>query len=97
MSVSLKLNNLRQTIKINENSSGNKKNNYLEKTNDGKQILRDVMSQYVPSEITEATKKGFSSPDSSWFKGESIEFVRTKLIVKTLQFMNILTLEPFNT
>ena len=29
--VSLKLNNLRQTIKINENSSGNKKNNYLEK------------------------------------------------------------------
>jgi asparagine synthase (glutamine-hydrolysing) len=61
---------------------GNKKNIYFEKTNDGKQILRDMMSNYIPEEITKAPKKGFSSPDASWFKGESINFVRDTLVSK---------------
>ena len=30
------------------------------------------MSKYIPAEIVEAKKQGFSSPDASWFKGESI-------------------------
>ena len=34
------------------------------------------MRQYIPSSITTAVKKGFSGPDASWFKGESIEFVK---------------------
>ena len=80
--ISLKLNNLKQSLKIDENTSGNKKNQYFEKTNDGKQILRDMMSNYIPEEITKAPKKGFSSPDASWFKGESIEFVRDILMSK---------------
>ena len=31
-------------------------------------------------EIYKAVKQGFSSPDGSWFLGESIEFVRKKLL-----------------
>lgn len=78
--VNLKLNNLADVIRLNENESGNKSGRYFQKTNDGKQILRDVMSRYIPNEITKAEKQGFSSPDASWFKGESIDFVKRKLL-----------------
>lgn len=78
--VNLKLNNLADVIRLNENEPGNKTGRYFQKTSDGKQILRDVMSRYIPDEITKAEKQGFSSPDASWFKGESIEFVKRKLL-----------------
>ncbi len=78
--ISLKLNNLSNAIRINENQPGRKTKNYFLKTNDGKQILRDVMSGYIPKDITEAAKQGFSSPDASWFKGESIDFVKRRLL-----------------
>ena len=39
-----------------------------------------MMGRYVPEDITKAEKQGFSSPDASWFKGESIDFVRRKLL-----------------
>jgi asparagine synthase (glutamine-hydrolysing) len=78
--VNLKLNNLADVVRLNENEFGNKSGRYFQKTKDGKQILRDVMSRYIPGEITNAQKQGFSSPDASWFKGESIDFVRRKLL-----------------
>ena len=78
--VGLKLNNLAEVLRINENEPGNKQNQFFQKTNDGKQILRDMMSRIIPSEITLAEKQGFSGPDASWFKGESIEFVRRTLL-----------------
>jgi asparagine synthase (glutamine-hydrolysing) len=77
--VNLKLNNLAEVVRINENESG-KKAKYFQKTKDGKQILRDVMRQFVPDDIANAEKQGFSGPDGSWFKGESIEFVKHKLM-----------------
>ena len=48
------------------------------------------MNKYVPSDIINAPKQGFSSPDSSWFKGESIDFVRNKLINTDSQIYNYL-------
>ena len=42
----------------------------------GKVLLRKALSKYLDKEITDARKQGFSSPDASWFKGESIDFVR---------------------
>jgi asparagine synthase (glutamine-hydrolysing) len=78
--VGLKLNNLAEVLRLNENESGNKSGRYFQKTNDGKQILRDVMTRHIPDEITQAEKQGFSSPDASWFKGESMEFVKRKLV-----------------
>ena len=80
--VELKLNNLGEVIRLNENEVGRKGNQYFQKTNDGKQILRDMMSRYIPTDIIKAKKQGFSSPDASWFRGESIEFVRRKLLDK---------------
>ena len=80
--VNLKLNNLAEAIRINENDPQDKCNKYFQKTNDGKQILRDVIQKYIPSEITKAEKQGFSSPDASWFQGESIEFVKRTIMNK---------------
>jgi len=78
--VRLKLNNLADVVRLNENEPGRKASKYFEKTNDGKQILRDVMGRYIPQDISKADKQGFSAPDSSWFKGDSIEFVKNRLM-----------------
>lgn len=40
------------------------------------------MSQYVPDSITKAPKQGFSSPDASWFKGQSMTYVQQRLFGK---------------
>lgn len=88
--IDLKLNNLANVLKLNENDVGNKTNKYFQKTRDGKQILRDVMMRYIPEKVTSATKQGFSSPDASWFKGESIDFVKRKLLNKNAQIYEYL-------
>jgi asparagine synthase (glutamine-hydrolysing) len=88
--VSLKLNNLAAILKINENEPGSKQEKYFQKTNDGKQILRDMMSRYIPEDITKAEKQGFSSPDASWFKGESIDFVQRTLLNGNARIYDIL-------
>jgi asparagine synthase (glutamine-hydrolysing) len=78
--VRLKLNNLAEVVRINENEPGNKPGKFYQKSRDGKQILRDVMKRYIPENVTRAHKQGFSAPDASWFKGESIDFVRSTLL-----------------
>ncbi|PKO28422.1 MAG: asparagine synthase (glutamine-hydrolyzing) [Betaproteobacteria bacterium HGW-Betaproteobacteria-5] len=79
--VHLKLNNLANVIRINENEPGDKASIYYSRTKDGKKILRDVMQRHIPPEIASAEKQGFSAPDASWFRGESIEFVKRSLLV----------------
>ena len=37
------------------------------------------MLKYMPKDIIRGKKQGFSAPDASWFKGESMNFVRKKL------------------
>jgi asparagine synthase (glutamine-hydrolysing) len=78
--VGLKLNNLHEVARVNENEPGDKQGRYFLKTSDGKTILRDVMRRHIPADIADATKQGFSAPDASWFKGESIEYVRRVLL-----------------
>jgi asparagine synthase (glutamine-hydrolysing) len=78
--VGMKLNNLSTVVKINENEAGDKQSQFFQKTSDGKQILRDMMSRHIPIDIARAEKQGFSSPDASWFKGESIELVKRTLL-----------------
>ena len=88
--VNLKLNDLGEVMRINENEPGGKPNKYFQKTNDGKKILRKMMKKYIPKEITEAKKQGFSSPDASWFKGESIEYVRRSIFHKNAKIYDFL-------
>ncbi|NOI82334.1 asparagine synthase (glutamine-hydrolyzing) [Vibrio tubiashii] len=78
--VSLKLNNLSEVMKINENDPGAAGSRHFQKTKDGKQILRDAMETTLPKDISKAEKQGFSSPDASWFKGDSIDFVKRRLL-----------------
>ena len=88
--VDLKLNNLTEVLRINENEPGDKQGKYFQKTNDGKQILRDMMGKYIPDSITKAAKQGFSSPDASWFKGQSINFVRDRLLDESAPIYDLL-------
>jgi asparagine synthase (glutamine-hydrolysing) len=88
--VGLKLNNLTEVLRLNENDPLDKQEQYFQKTNDGKQILRDMMSRHIPNDITRAEKQGFSSPDASWFKGESIEFVRRSLLNGNARIYDVL-------
>jgi len=77
--VRLKLRDLTKVSKLNENEPGAKRAKYFQRTNDGKVLLRRMMSRYVPAEVIEREKQGFSAPDGSWFKGESIDYVRRVL------------------
>ena len=77
--VGLKLGNLTEVARIDENEPG-KLAKYYQKNRDGKLLLRRAMGQYVPREVAEREKQGFSAPDASWFKGESIDYVRRMLL-----------------
>jgi asparagine synthase (glutamine-hydrolysing) len=78
--VRLKLRDLGEIVRLNENEPGPKTERYFERTRDGKLLLRRVMERYVPEEITTQIKQGFSGPDSSWFRGDSIDYVRDLLL-----------------
>ncbi|ADJ65669.1 asparagine synthase (glutamine-hydrolyzing) [Herbaspirillum seropedicae] len=88
--VNLKLNNLAEVLRINENDVGDKQTAFFQKTNDGKQLLRDMMARYIPDDVTKAEKQGFSSPDASWFKGDSIEFVKRTLLNENSDIYGVL-------
>jgi len=77
--VGLKLGNLGSVVRLNENEPGEKTRKYFAQTRDGKLLLRQAMRRFVPREVTERIKQGFSAPDASWFKGESIEYVKKLL------------------
>jgi asparagine synthase (glutamine-hydrolysing) len=68
----------KQTVQIDENLPG-KRRLYELQTNDGKAVLRQAMSRLIPRDITERTKQGFSAPDASWFRGESIDYINRLL------------------
>jgi asparagine synthase (glutamine-hydrolysing) len=46
---------------------------------EGKHILRAALSSLIPKEIANRDKQGFSAPDASWFKGQSVDFVRNRI------------------
>jgi len=74
-----KLRDLQKVVSINENELGPKSRKYLDPSSDGKVLLRNVFARYVPNDYAQGIKQGFSAPDASWFKGESIEYVRSLL------------------
>jgi asparagine synthase (glutamine-hydrolysing) len=74
-----KLGNLGDIVRLNENVPGKRTSKYFEKTRDGKLLLRQVMEKYIPKSVTQSIKQGFSAPDASWFKGDSIDYVKRAL------------------
>lgn len=92
----LKLGNLTEVIRLNENEPGNKTDKYFQKNRDGKLLLRKVMSNYIPKVLTERVKQGFSAPDASWFKGESIDYVRRTIENNHAKIYNFLDKSAVN-
>jgi asparagine synthase (glutamine-hydrolysing) len=78
--IRMKLRDLQHVVRLNENVPGPKTEAYFHETRDGKLLLRRVMSRYVPDQITNQVKQGFSGPDASWFRGDSIDYVRRVLM-----------------
>lgn len=76
----MKLGNLTNIVRLNENEPGGKAARYFERTRDGKLILRNMMTRHIPNQVAEREKQGFSAPDASWFKGESIDYVKRRLL-----------------
>ena len=77
--VEYKLGNLEREIhKFDENIEGKKKayNEY----DDGKNILRKAMTDYIPAQILDRKKQGFSAPDESWYRGENAKYVKEILL-----------------
>ena len=75
-----KLGGLDQIVRVDENEPGPKQAQYYSRTRDGKLIMRALMKRFVPADIADGVKQGFSGPDASWFRGESIDYVRRRLL-----------------
>lgn len=76
----LKISNLDDTVRIDENRVGSKQDLYFQKVNDGKLILRKAFASIMPHEYTNASKQGFSSPDKSWFQADSLNFLKKSIL-----------------
>jgi len=87
--VSFKLSNLDRIVSIDEDEPG-KLRKYYQTTSDGKMILRQAMRELIPREILEREKQGFSAPDASWFRGESIDYVKQLLLDRKALIYNYL-------
>jgi asparagine synthase (glutamine-hydrolysing) len=74
---SLKVRRDGATPAVDENMAG--KRLLYEQTSAGKAILRRAMSAVVPQQVAERPKQGFSAPDASWFRGESVDYINRLL------------------
>jgi asparagine synthase (glutamine-hydrolysing) len=71
----MKLSHIDQAVRADENDIARAR-----RMREGKMILREVMKRHVPGEIANGDKQGFSAPDGSWFRGESVAYVRRELV-----------------
>ena len=74
-----KLRDLEQAPSVDEDEVGTATRYRLQPTADGKQILRDAVKPWLPDYVWNRPKQGFSAPDASWFRGESIDYVNRLL------------------
>lgn len=77
-----KLGNLAKEIEqIDENKGGkDKKTLSYREFDDGKNVLRKAMMDFIPDEIINRKKQGFSAPDESWYRGENAKYVKELLL-----------------
>jgi asparagine synthase (glutamine-hydrolysing) len=70
-----KLRNLDRIAEIIDEDEAGKRLWYEQRTGDGKVVLRNAMTRLMPASVTQRDKQGFSAPDGSWFRGESIDYI----------------------
>jgi asparagine synthase (glutamine-hydrolysing) len=47
---------------------------------DGKHVLRRAMERYLPREFVYNRKQGFSPPDENWYRGPSMDYIKSVLL-----------------
>jgi asparagine synthase (glutamine-hydrolysing) len=70
----------RLKIKL-ETLEENRASHYVESA-EGKAILRKAMEDYLPREFLHQPKHGFSPPDENWYRGPSMEYIKSILFDK---------------
>lgn len=79
--VKFKLGNLQKMLRIDENEFRDKRKLYQE-FDDGKNVLRKAMLNFMPEKIINRKKQGFSAPDESWYRGENADYIKELLLDK---------------
>lgn len=79
--VKYKLGNLEKMLQINENDFKKRSKSYQE-YDDGKNVLRKAMMNFMPEKILNRKKQGFSAPDESWYRGENAAYIKELLLDK---------------
>jgi asparagine synthase (glutamine-hydrolysing) len=74
-----KLLDLSKAPVVDEDEVGKTTRYRLQPTADGKRVMREAVKPLVPSSVWDRPKQGFSAPDASWFRGESIDYVNRLL------------------
>lgn len=83
-----KLANLQNIKRMDENET--KKIRLYQHFDDGKNVLRQAMSSLLPEEVIKRRKQGFSAPDESWYRGESVRFIKETLLHKRARYTDFL-------
>ncbi|MBN8704007.1 MAG: asparagine synthase (glutamine-hydrolyzing) [Bacteroidetes bacterium] len=76
-----KLGNLEAMKEIDENDYNKKKKAY-QNFDDGKNVLRKAMAEFLPQSVVDRIKQGFSAPDESWYRGENANYLKELLLNK---------------
>jgi asparagine synthase (glutamine-hydrolysing) len=79
--VKFKLKYMNKVVKMDEDGLA-KSERYFQKMRDGKIIIRKALGKKLNPRLVNQYKQGFSGPDGSWFKGESIKYVEEMLLDK---------------
>jgi asparagine synthase (glutamine-hydrolysing) len=77
-------------LNFDENKATRINNKKHLKTKAGKLIIREALRGSAPEVFRNATKQGFSGPDSTWYRGKSISFVEHFLSKKEAILYNFL-------
>lgn len=73
---------LTPTLKLKSDSLKNNQNNQYFESAEGKTILRHAMQNYLPKEFLHQPKQGFSPPDENWYRGPSMDYIKSILFDK---------------
>ncbi|MBN2231194.1 MAG: asparagine synthase (glutamine-hydrolyzing) [Deltaproteobacteria bacterium] len=88
ISIRHKLADLEHIMRVDENVP--RKLRRYQSCADGKNVLRQAMAGILPTVVTERRKQGFSAPDESWYRGESLAYVKETLLNKRAAYRDFL-------
>jgi asparagine synthase (glutamine-hydrolysing) len=78
-----------EILPIDENLPG-KQLLYTRERSDGKIVLRKAMARVIPEDVAARAKQGFSAPDASWFRGESVDYVSGLLTASNARLNDVI-------